>query len=117
MKAVTNKKTEEGTVENAKEAVKKPNIALVGVKKGAIAAKEAATKIAAAPSKVFDSAVYSACYGMSYGVVFTSLAIGKMLPVNSHAMKGFRDGVKVARKDFNAHQEKHPAHEKSTTTH
>ncbi|TAK64431.1 hypothetical protein [Methylobacter sp.] len=117
MKAVTNKKTEEGTVENAKEAVKKPNIALVGVKKGAIAAKEAATKIATAPSKAVDSALYGVCYGMSYGVVFTSLAIVKMLPVNSPVMKGFHDGAKVARKDSKAYQEKHHAHEKSTAMH
>ncbi len=113
MKAVTNKKVEEATVENATEAVKKPNIALVGVKKGAMAAKEAATKIATAPSRAFDSALYGACYGMSYGAVFTSLAIVKMLPVNGVVKKGFHDGAKVARKDFKTHQEKHPAHEEA----
>ncbi|HEY8219302.1 MAG TPA: hypothetical protein VIF86_04310 [Methylobacter sp.] len=117
MKAASNKKAEEGTVENVKDAVKKPNIALVGVKKGAIAAKEVATKIAAAPSRAFDSALYGACYGISYGAVFTSLAIVKMLPIDSLVMKGLHEGAKVARKDFKTHQEKHPAHEKSTATH
>ncbi|HEY8158271.1 MAG TPA: hypothetical protein VIF10_06155 [Methylobacter sp.] len=117
MKAVSNKKAEEGTVENVKEAVKEPHIALMGVKKGAIAAREAATKIAAAPSRVFDSALYGACYGISYGAVFTSLMIVKMLPTDSLVTRGFHDGAKVARKEFKAHQEKHPTHEKSTAVH
>ncbi|HEY8219667.1 MAG TPA: hypothetical protein VIF86_06155 [Methylobacter sp.] len=114
MKAVTNKKAEEATVENATETVKKPKIALMGIQKGAIAAKEAATKIASAPSKMFDSALYGACYGISYGAVFTSLAIVKILPVNSLVKKGFHDGAKVARKDFKTHHEEHVAHEGSS---
>ena len=103
---VVNKTADEVTVENVTETVKKPKIALVGIKKGAIAAKQAATKIATAPSRLFDSAVYGACYGISYGAVFTSLVIVKMLPTNSLVTKGFHDGAKVARKDFKTRQEK-----------
>ncbi|MGZ8191305.1 MAG: hypothetical protein ACXWTS_08755 [Methylococcaceae bacterium] len=117
MKATVGKTAEEATVENVEnvtETVKKPKVALLGVKKGAIAAKQAATKITSAPSRLFDSAVYGACYGISYGAVFTSLAIVKMLPVNSLVMKGFHDGAKVARKDFKTSQEKHEAFEDSS---
>jgi hypothetical protein len=105
-KIVASKTAEEATVENVTETVKKSRAALVGVKKGAIAAKRAATKIASAPARVFDSAVYGGCYGISYGAVFTSLVIVKMLPANSLVTKGFHDGAKVARKDFKARQEK-----------
>lgn len=110
MKVVAEKTAEEATVEN----VKKPKIALVGVKKGAMAAKQAVTKIASVPSRAFDSALYNACYGISYGAVFASLAIVKMLPVNSLVTKGFHDGAKVARKDFKTRQEKHVVPEDST---
>ena len=103
---VASKTAEEVIVENVTETVKKPKIALVGMKKGAIAAKQAATKIVSAPSRLFDSGLYGACYGLSYGAVFTSLVIVKMLPANSLVTKGFHDGAKVARKDFKARQEK-----------
>ncbi len=103
--------TAETTVENV---IEKPNIALVGIKKGAIAAKQAVSKIASAPSRLFDSAVYSACYGISYGAVFTSLAFVKMLPADSLMTKGFHDGAEVARKDFKTHQEKQVAPDDST---
>jgi hypothetical protein len=108
------KTAEEATVENVTETVEKPNIALVGMKKGAIAAKQAVTKIASTPSKLFDSGVYGACYGISYGAVFASLAIVKMLPANSLVTKGFHDGAKVARKDFKTRQEKLVEHKDST---
>ena len=114
MKVNPDKTTEEATVENVTETVKKPKAALVGVKKGAIAAKQAATKIASAPSRLFDSAVYNACYGISYGAVFTSVIVVKMLPTNSLVTKGFRDGAEVASKDFIARQEKHVVPEDST---
>lgn len=114
MKDIAGKTAEEATVENVTETVKKPKIALVGIKKGAIAAKQAATKIASAPSRLFDSALYGACYGISYGAVFTSLVIVKMLPANSLVTKGFNDGSKVAHKDFKTRQEKHVAPKDST---
>jgi hypothetical protein len=110
MKAICDKTVEEATVENVtEETVKKPKIALVGIKKGAVAARQAVTKIASAPSRLFDSGLYGACYGISYGAVFTSLAIVKMLPANSLVTKGFHDGAKVARKDFKIRQEKQVA--------
>lgn len=114
MKVIADKTAEEAIVENVSETVKKPNIALVGVKKGATAAKQAASKIASAPSRLFDIGVYGACYGISYGVVFTSLVIEKMLPTNGLVTKGFHDGAKVARKDFKTRQEKQVSPKDST---
>ncbi|MDO9424424.1 MAG: hypothetical protein Q7T40_09580 [Methylobacter sp.] len=113
MKVIADKTAEKATVENVTETVKKSKIALVGIKKGAIAAKQAATKIASAPSRLFDNALYGACYGISYGAVFTSLVIVKILPTNSLVTKAFHDGSKVARKDFKTRQEKHVAPEDS----
>jgi hypothetical protein len=110
------KTAEEATVEKDTETktVKAPRVALLGVKKGAVAAKQAVSKIASAPSRLFDSAVYGACYGISYGAVFTSLVIVKMLPANSLATKGFHDGSEVAHKDFKMRQEKPVEPEDST---
>ncbi|MGZ4995244.1 MAG: hypothetical protein ACXWFX_16815 [Methylobacter sp.] len=112
MKVVADKKAEEASVENA-GTVKKSKVALIGVKKGALAAKQAAARMASAPSKIFDDALYHACYGISYGAVFTSLAVVKILPISSLMKKGFHDGAKIARKDFKTSQEKHIAHEDS----
>lgn len=113
-KVVSKTAEEEAIVEDVTETIKKPKIALVGMKKGAIAAKEAASKIASAPARVFDSALYGACYGLSYGAVFTSLVIVKMLPANSLVTKGFHDGAEVASKDFKTRQEKQVTSEDST---
>jgi hypothetical protein len=114
MQVNAGKAAEEAAVENVTETVKKSKIALIGVKKGATAAKKAVTKIASAPTRVFDSALYGACYGISYGAVFTSLVIVKMLPAHGLVMKGFHEGAKIARKDFKTRQEKHVTSEDAT---
>jgi hypothetical protein len=110
------KTAEEATVEKDTETktVRAPRMALVGVKKGALAAKQAVSKIASAPSRMFDSAVYGACYGISYGAVFSALMVVKMMPPNGLAIKGFHDGAEVARKDVKAHEEKHDAAAENT---
>ncbi len=105
MKVVTDKIAKEAEVENLTEIVKKPKLAIIGIKEGAAAARQAATKIVSAPSRLFDSALYGASYGIAYGAVFTSLVIAKMLPVNSLVVKGLQEGAKVARNDFKTRQE------------
>ena len=114
MKVIADKNAAEAKVKHVTEDVKKSKVVLLGVKRGAMAAKQAAAKMASSPSRMFDHALYNACYGISYGAVFTSLALVKMLPGNSLVTKGFHDGAKVARKDFKTHQEKHITHEDST---
>ncbi|GAB4277648.1 MAG: hypothetical protein Kow0065_24290 [Methylomicrobium sp.] len=89
----------------AETANKRTRMALIGARKGAKAAKQAAGKAVAAPSKWLDNAVYGTCYGIAYGTVFSSLLISKMLPAKGAAMKGFHHGAKVARKDFKKHEE------------
>ncbi|MEI6332979.1 MAG: hypothetical protein WCS87_00340 [Methylococcaceae bacterium] len=113
MKVVADKIAEEAMVENVTEIVKKPKLALIGIKEGAAAAKQAVAKIASAPSRLLDSALYNAGYGIAYGAVFTSLVIVKMLPANSRVLNGLHEGTEVARKDFEMRQEKHAAPEDS----
>ncbi len=107
----SHKTTEKATVDNASEtgADKEPSMALVGVKKGAAAAKQAVNTIASAPSKILDSTVYGVCYGLSYGAVFSALMVVKILPADGLAIKGFHEGAKAARKDFKTHEHKQAA--------
>jgi hypothetical protein len=105
MKVVADKIAKEAVVENVTENVKKPKLALIGIKEGAAAARQAATKIVSIPSRLFDSALYGASYGVAYGAVFTSLVIAKMLPADSLVVKGLHEGAKVAHKDFKTRQE------------
>ena len=79
------------------------------LKRGAADTKCAAGKIAMTPAKLFDSAVDGACYGISYGTVFSALMITKMLPDNGLVIKGFHDGSKEAHKDFKIQRQKHVA--------
>jgi hypothetical protein len=121
------KPAEAATVDNATETVKEPGMVVVGVKKGALAAKQAASKIVSAPSKILDNSVYGICYGLSYGAVFSSLMVTKMLPANGSVIKGFHEGAKVAHKDFKTqgqervtaekHEPKHAAAKKSEPKH
>ena len=113
---VEKKTAEEAVAVNVKEAGKESKGALMGIKKGAVAAKRAASKISSAPAKIFDKAVYGACYGISYGAVFSSLMVAKLVPANTVAFKGFHDGANVARKDFKAHEEKLAKAEKSVVS-
>ena len=103
IKKVANKTLEDATVENISE---KTNLALAGIKKSAIAVRQAANKIASAPSRMLNSAVYGSCYGISYGAVFTFSVIANSLPANSPVAKGFHDGAVNARHDFKTRKEK-----------
>lgn len=116
----TSHKTVEGTiVDDAPEpkVVKKPRVALAGVKKGAAAAKQAVSTIASAPARLLDSAAYGICYGLSYGAVFSTLMVVKMLPDDGLAIKGFHEGAQAARKDFKRHEQKHASAEKHEHKH
>jgi hypothetical protein len=93
---MTQKVTHKAAAKNVTES----QTAMAGIKKGAIAAKIAATNVVLMPAKLLDKAVYGTCYGLSYGAVFTSLVVAKMLPSSSVAMKGFHGGAVEARKDF-----------------
>jgi hypothetical protein len=111
------KPAETATVDDATETDKQPNMVVAGVKKGALAAKQAASKIVSAPSQILDDTVYGVCYGLSYGAVFSSLMVTKMLPANGSVIKGFNEGAKVAHKDFKTQKQERVATEKHEPKH
>lgn len=76
------------------------------IKKGALAAKEAAVNVAVSPVKLAEKALYGACYGLAYGAVYGALVIGNTLPQSGSIRKGLHEGLESAVKDFDAkHQE------------
>lgn len=97
--------TQKVTRKTAAESVSESRTALAGIKEGALAAKKAVANIASLPRKALDKAVYGTCYGLSYGAVFTSLVVVKLLPSDSVAMKGFHEGAEDAHKDFIAQEQ------------
>jgi hypothetical protein len=118
MAAKTSRKpAETSTVDDATETDNQPGMVVAGVKKGALAAKQAASKIVSAPSKLLDNTVYGVCYGLSYGAVFSSLMVTKMLPANGSVIKGFHEGAKVAHKDFKTQKQERVATEKHEPKH
>jgi hypothetical protein len=118
MAAKTSRKpAETSTVDDAAETDKQPGMVAAGVKKGALAAKQAASKIVSAPSQILDNTVYGICYGLSYGAVFSSLMVTKMLPANGSVIKGFHEGAKVAHKDFKTQKQEPVATEKHEPKH
>jgi hypothetical protein len=69
--------------------------------------EEAAGKPAEEEAKpgVVSRAVYKAFYGVSYGVVFSSLLVGKLIiPKNSLVESAIHDGAVAARKAVEAEQ-------------
>lgn len=80
--------------------------AVNAIKKGALAAKEAAVNVTVSPVKLANRAVYGACYGLAYGAVYGALVIGNNFSQNSNVRKGLHEGLESAIKDFDAkHQE------------
>lgn len=98
-------KTEEVTVvENTNESPRSTfkKTAVKAMKKGSLAAKEAAVTVAVSPVKLVNHAIYGACYGVAYGAVYSALMIGKAFPENSTIRKGLHEGLESAIKDFDA---------------
>ena len=80
--------------------------AVNAIKKGTLAAKEAAVNVAVSPVKLANRAVYGVCYGLAYGAVYGALVIGNTFPQNGNIRKGLHEGLESAVKDFDAkHQE------------
>ena len=81
--------------------------AVEAVKKGSLAAKQAALNVAVSPVKLVSHAVYGVCYGLSYGAVYGALIIGSVFPADGAISKGLHEGLETAIKDFDAaHLEK-----------
>jgi hypothetical protein len=95
-------KTEEVIVEVGTEAPK--SLARV-ITEGAADACTAASTVTQAAGKAARKTVYSGFYYVSYGVVFSALLVGNLLPSNNAMGEGVHDGALAARKDFDARQQ------------
>lgn len=76
--------------------------AVRAVKKGTLAAKQAALNVTVTPVNLMRHAVYGVCYGVSYGAVYSALIIGKAFPTDGAISKGLHEGLESAIKDFDA---------------
>ena len=63
---------------------------------GAADAREAATRTWAASSLFASRFVYTACYTVSYGVVFPVMLLARSIPQNNSAVRGLIDGAQAA---------------------
>jgi hypothetical protein len=75
------------------------------ITEGAAGACSAAANIVPATGKVVRKTVYSGFYYVTYGVVFSSLMIGSLIPTNNAMGEGVQDGVSAARKAFKERQD------------
>jgi putative methionine-R-sulfoxide reductase with GAF domain len=74
--------------------------AMEAVKEASADAAEAAAKAPAEIGKFLSKTVYGGFYYLSYGVVFGSLIVGKLIPKNSAMAHGIHDGAIAARDAF-----------------
>lgn len=80
-----------------------------GIKEGMGQPREAMEEFLPMLRETLSKAVYTTCYGISYGVVFGGLVIASLLPKESMIRKGICDGAESATRSFCERQE-----EKST---
>jgi hypothetical protein len=80
--------------------------AVKAIKRGTLAAKQAAVEVAVSPVKLVNHAVYGLCYGVAYGAVYGALVLGSLFPDDGVVRKGLHEGLETAVKDFDTkHQE------------
>jgi hypothetical protein len=81
--------------------------AIGAIQEGASDASEALKSVQETVGNIASGVVYRTFYVASFGVVFTGLLIGKVLPKSGPAANGLRDGAVAAR---HAMDEKPEAH-------
>ncbi len=99
MKTV-NSEAVEGVVVDDNPTFKKT--AVKAIKKGSLAAKQAAVGVTVSPVKLINQSIYRVCYGLAYGAVYGALIVGNTFPANSTVRKGLHEGLESAVKDFDA---------------
>jgi putative methionine-R-sulfoxide reductase with GAF domain len=92
-------KTEEVVVE---EAVGTPMGLVRVITEGAADARTAASNATQAAGKAARKTIYSGFYYVTYGVVYSTLFVGSLIPSNNAMGEGVHDGAAAARKDFDA---------------
>lgn len=63
---------------------------------GAAHAREVATRTWAVTSQFVSRFVYTTCYTISYGVVFSTTLLAQAIPTNNAAVRGLIDGAHAA---------------------
>ena len=95
-------KTEHPAAETAAEESK--SLARV-ISEGASDACAAATNAFPAAGKALRKSIYTGFYYVTYGVVFSSLAVASLIPTDNAMGEGSRAGAAAARKDFGSRKE------------
>jgi hypothetical protein len=81
----------EFTEENSLESVAS------AMKEGAADANKAASIVLPVIGKILSKTVYNGCYYISFGVTFSALTVGRLLPRDNVAGRGLHDGVLAAK--------------------
>lgn len=84
-------------------------VAVEGLKEGASQARRAAGELLPNVGRACSKVVYTGFYGVSYGVVFSGLLIGSLIPKSSAVAKGVCDGADSATKAFAKRREEKAA--------
>lgn len=95
-------KTEEIVLEEAAEA---PKGLVRVISESAADACSAASNATQAAGKAARKTVYSGFYYLTYGVVYSALFVGSLIPANNAMGEGVHDGAAAARKAFDAHRQ------------
>jgi hypothetical protein len=73
------------------------DVAIEAAQRGAADARDAANRTWTATERFVSRCLYTACYTVSYGVVFPSVLLARSIPVNNAAVRGLIDGANAAR--------------------
>jgi hypothetical protein len=102
---------ESTAVEIAAEPAEGPEGLAGAFREGAEDARAAAEGFVPAVGKLIHDGVYSTFYTLTYGVVFTSLVVGSLIPSDNAMGEGVRDGIKDARQAFEGRQQREDVRE------
>lgn len=91
--------------ETALERMAEPETSLAeAIREGAGDAREAAAGFFPAVGKALHKGVYNTFYYATYGVVFGTLVVGRLIPSNNAMGEGVHDGFEAARKAVEARE-------------
>lgn len=65
----------------------------------------AASNAIPAASKLARKAVYNGFYFASYGIIYSAMVVGSLVPSNNAMGEGVHDGATAARRDFAARKD------------
>ncbi|BBA34923.1 uncharacterized protein sS8_2980 [Methylocaldum marinum] len=83
--------------------------AVQGLQNGASDAREAVSGTVSNVSQTLSKLVYNGFYYLSYGVVYSALAVSNLIPTDNAMGEGLQAGAEAARKSFDEHQKERAA--------